>query len=228
MTTRVDIIVPVHNEQGSIDEFYDRVARLGLAERLLFVDNASSDRTVACIERHRDVRVIRHQTNEGYGASIRKGIAASDGEYIVVIDADLEYPPETIPAILDALDTHPVVYASRFIGPRAPAMSLPRRLGNRFVSGLFNLLFGQHTTDLYTGMKGLRRSSLPLSHLRRDGFEHGVELAALIAMAGRRIEEIPVDYHPRRKGRSKMRHIPEGLKLTFHLVSYWVLGRLGR
>jgi len=87
------------------------------------------------------------------------------------------------------------------------------------------VLFGQRTTDLYTGMKGLRRSRLPLSDLHCAGFEHCVELAALVTRAGHRIHEIPVDYHPRRKGRSKMRHVPEGLKLTSHMLAFWLRQR---
>jgi glycosyltransferase involved in cell wall biosynthesis len=220
----VDIIVPVRNEEASIDELCARVARLGLADRLLFVDNGSTDRTVDRVRGHPEVRLIRHARDEGYGASIRDGIAGSDAEHIVVLDADLEYPPETIPTILAALERHAVVYGSRFLGPDPPAMPLARRLGNRIVSTLFNVLFGQRTTDLYTGMKGLRRSLLPLSSLRRSGFEHGVELAALVARSGHRIHEVPVAYRPRIRGRSKMRHLPEAVKL----VSYLLLYRLRR
>src|SRR5262249_1612571 len=96
-----DIVVPVLNEEAGIDEFHDRVARLGYADALLFVDNASTDGTVSRIER-RGSRLIRHARNEGYGASIRDGIAASDGELVVIADADLEYPPEAIPVIVHA------------------------------------------------------------------------------------------------------------------------------
>src|SRR5262245_66096213 len=113
--------------------------RLGYADALLFVDNASIDGTVTQIER-RGSRVLLHTRNEGYGASIRDGIAASDAELVVVIDADLEYPPEAVPVIVEALRTHPVVYASRFLGGRPPDMPVLRRAGNRLVSGLFNLL----------------------------------------------------------------------------------------
>lgn len=217
----LDIVVPVCNEAESIDEFHARVARLGLADALLFVDNASSDGTVAAIERH-GARLVRHVRNEGYGASIRDGIAASDGELVVIIDADLEYPPEAIPAIVDALAVHPVVYGSRFLGPEAPDMAALRRAGNRVVSGLYNLLYRQRTTDLYTGIKGLRRAALPLDRLRRSGFEHCVELGALIRLSGLRIHDVPVTYRPRQRGRSKMRHVPETAKLIAHLVRYWV------
>ena len=222
MPADVDIIVPVHNEEASIDELCERVGRLGLGNRLLFVDNDSTDRTVERIGRHPEARLIRHETDEGYGASIRDGIAASDAEHIIILDADLEYPPETIPTIIEALKHHPVVYASRFLGPEPAAMPLARRLGNGLVSLLFNVLFRQRTTDLYTGMKGLRRGMLPLASLRQSGFVHGVELAALIARSGHRIHEVPVPYRPRRRGRSKMRHLPEAVKLVSYLLLYRV------
>jgi glycosyltransferase involved in cell wall biosynthesis len=217
----LDIIVPVYDEEATVDEFHRRMTRLGYADALLFVDNASTDGTVARILHH-CARVIRHQRNEGYGASIRDGIAASDGDLIIIIDADLEYPPEAVPKIVEALATHSVVYGSRFLGPRVPAMPLARRLGNRVVSAIYDLLFSQATTDLQTGLKGLRRGALPLDALQRSGFEHTVELGALIALAGHRIHDVPVDYRPRQHGRSKMRHVPEVAKLLSLLLGYWL------
>jgi len=225
MSASLDIIVPVLNEEASIDEFHERIARLGYAGAVLYVDNASTDGTIGRIERHR-ARLLRHARNEGYGASIRDGIAATRGELIVIIDADLEYPPEAIPALIEALHTHPVVYASRFLGARPPDMPLARRAGNRAATALCNVLFGQRTTDLQTGMKGLRRSALPLDQLRRDGFEHTIELAALITLADHRIHEVAVEYRPRNRGRSKMHHVPEGVKLITHLLSYWLRCRV--
>jgi len=221
MPRTVDIVVPVYNEEACIDEFYARVERLGYADALIFVDNASTDGTLKRIERHPGLRVIRHTTNEGYGASVRHGIAASDAEFVIIIDADLEYPPESIPAVIGALREHPVVYCSRFLGVQPPAMPLVRRLGNRLVSALCGALFRLHTTDLYTGMKGFQRRALPLEMLARDGFEHGVEIAALITLSGHRIKDLPVEYVPRQTGRSKMRHVPETLKLVYHIFAYW-------
>lgn len=214
------IIVPVFNEEASVDEFYTRVQRLGLSAALIFVDNASSDGTVSRIERYPDVRLIRHASNEGYGASIRHGIEASDAERIIIIDADLEYPPETLPAVLSALDEHAVVYASRFLGQR-PDMPLVRRVGNRLITAIYNLLFRQRTTDFCTGLKGLRRGALPLSALRQNGFEHAIELGAMIALAGQQIHDVPVRYVPRSRGRSKMRHLREALKFIIYLLRYW-------
>jgi glycosyltransferase involved in cell wall biosynthesis len=217
----VDVVVPIYNEEGSLDEFYARVQRIGLGDRLIFVDNASTDGSLARIERYPDVRLIRHSINEGYGASIRDGFSAGSADLVIIIDADLEYAPETIPALLAALRDHPVVYASRFCGPTPPAMPLFRRIGNRVFSLLCNRLFGLRTTDVYTGMKGLRRRAVPVDRLRQNGFVHAAEIAALIALSGHRIHEVPVTYVPRQRGRSKMRHLPETLKLTGYILTCW-------
>ncbi len=219
MTRPVDIIVPILDEVACVDELIARVDRLGLASALIFVDNGSTDGTLERLAHYPHVRVIRHAVDEGYGASIRDGIAASDGEKIVIIDADLEYPPEAIPALLGGLDRAAAIYASRFLGAAPPAMSRLRRAGNGLVTGLYNRLFGQRITDLYTGLKGLRRAALPLDRLTRSGFEHAAEIAAVIAGAGHHIEEIAVDYAPRRRGRAKMRHLREGGKLVACLLT---------
>jgi glycosyltransferase involved in cell wall biosynthesis len=224
MGRTVDIVVPVCNEAGSIDEFYARVDRLGLAEALVFVDNGSTDGTAERLAAHPGARVIRHATNEGWGASVRDGIAASDGERIVIIDGDLEYPPEAIPPLLAALERSPVVYGSRFLGPRAPAMPRSRRLGNRMLSAVYNLLFRQRITDFATGMKGMRRDAVPLARLRQSGWQHGAELAALIAFSGHQIAEIAVEYTPRRSGRSKLRPVREALKVIAYLLAYRIRG----
>jgi glycosyltransferase involved in cell wall biosynthesis len=226
MPRALDIVVPVRNEVDSIDELYARVERLGLADCLIFVDNASTDGTRERLATCARARVIQHASDEGWGASVRHGIAASDGELIVIVDADLEYPPETIPAVLAALGHHPVVYGSRFLGPRPPDMLWRRRAGNGLMSAFYNRLFDQQVTDLATGLKGLRRGAVPLERLRRNGFEHGAEIAALIATAGHRIAEIAVPYTPRRRGRSKMRHLRVALTVVALFVRYRLRGRI--
>lgn len=228
MPRAVDIVVPVFNEEAYIDEFVGRVSGIGYADRLIFVDNASTDGTVERIGRHSQVRLVRHARNEGYGASIRHGIDTGTAEFVVIIDGDLEYPPESIPALVAALERHPVVYCSRFLGARAPDMSAVRRMGNRTMSAVYNLLYRQQVTDLYTGMKGFRRDALPLGALSKNGFEHAAEIATVIAFAGQRIHEIPVEYAPRQRGVSKMRHVPEALKLGFYIVAYRLAGARSR
>jgi glycosyltransferase involved in cell wall biosynthesis len=215
-----DVVVPVYNEEGAVEELVARLVRACPQARLLFVDNASTDRTPDILARHPAVTLIRHAANLGYGRSIVDGIRAGTGERIVMIDGDLEYLPEDVPRLTAALDTAPAVYGSRFLGAHADRQSASafRSLGNRVVTEVFNLLFAQHLTDLYTGLRAVRRSALPAGGLHRPGFELVLEIAALLARAGISIHEIPIGYVPRRTGRSKMRHARETLKFVYHVV----------
>ena len=77
MQPSFDIVVPVRNEESSVAEFYARLDQLGYADRLIFVDNASTDRTRAIIDGFPKGRTIVHEIDEGYGASVRDGIVAS-------------------------------------------------------------------------------------------------------------------------------------------------------
>jgi glycosyltransferase involved in cell wall biosynthesis len=185
---------------------------------LIFVDNGSTDGTLERLHA-RGVETIRHERNEGYGKSLRDGIAGGKGFAVVTIDADLEYPPESIPALLDALQSNPVVYGSRFRSGRGPIMGAARRLGNRLLTGLFNLICRQHLTDLYTGLKAFRRDALDGYRFQESGFTFVVEFAAHVSRSCI-IAEVPVPYHPRSKGRSKMRHVIEAIRGVRALFRY--------
>lgn len=219
----VDVVVPVYNEADSIEELYRRVHHLNVAATIIFVDNASTDDSVARIKRLPGVRLVRHEHNLGYGASIRDGLASARADKVVILDADLEYPPEAIPDMVRALDQHAAVYGSRFLAARKPDMAPLRRFGNRLISAVFNRLYGQRTTDFYTGMKGLRRDAFSRLALEREGFEHVVELGAQLTRLGFKIHEVPVEYSPRSRGVSKMRHLPETLKYVWFVARYWFI-----
>lgn len=223
---RVDVVVPVFNEREMLPRFLDRLQALGLPLNLIFVDNGSTDGTLEFLGAQPEVKIIAHGRNLGYGRSLTDGLLASTAARVIIIDADCEYPPEAIPALLAGLERFPVVYGSRFLDGREMAMSPFRRWGNRGLTGLFNWLYGQSLTDLYTGMKALRRTTFEGLTFTRNGFEQVTELAAKVARRGVRIGEVPVAYAPRQTGRSKMRHIPELLKAV-HCLLYYRVGRHG-
>ena len=215
--TDVDIVVPILNEGASVDELLDRLTRVCPGARLIFVDNGSTDGTLERLTA-RSVETIRHLSNEGYGKSLRDGIAAGTRPVILTIDADLEYPPESVPLLLEALDRSPVAYGSRFAAA-APNMSFTRRLGNRALTSLFNVLCRQRLTDLYTGVKVFRRDILNSARFRECGFVFVVEFAVHAARRCR-ITEVSIPYNPRTRGRSQMRHLSEGLRAIAALVRY--------
>ena len=218
-----DVIIPVFNEAEILENFYRRVCDLNLDLNLIFIDNASSDDSVKIIESFPDVTLIRHQTNEGYGASLIDGMTRCHNDKIIIIDADCEYPPEAIPDMLAALEHHDLVYTSRLLQRNSASdanMPFLKLLGNKIISGLFNLLFGQKTTDLYTGCKGFRRSCIDGLSFNYTGFEHVLEFACMLSRRGYYIVDIPVEFAPRSTGRSKMSHLSETTKFLLLLLYF--------
>jgi len=153
---------------------------------------------------------------------LRDDIRAASSDKIVIIDADCEYPPEAIPDLVNELDEHEVVYTSRFLEEQQSSMPFLKMFGNKVISWLFNLLFDQHVTDLYTGSKGFRREVVADLTMERDGFEHVLEVAARLAKKGIAIHEIPVPFRARQTGKSNMSHVTETLKYLYFLVLYCV------
>lgn len=216
-----DIIVPVFNEEDILEQFYSRLGKLGLDLNLIFIDNGSIDSSLSILESFQDVTIIRHHSNEGYGSSLADGMRHGSCENIIIIDADCEYPPEAIPDILEELRKSDIVYASRLLDRKsAQDANMPyiKLLGNRVISGLFNVLFGQNTTDLYTGCKGFKRQCVKGVSFSRMGFEHVLEFACILSSRGYKIVDIPISYEPRNTGMSKMSHLSETLKFLYVLA----------
>jgi glycosyltransferase involved in cell wall biosynthesis len=216
----VDVVVPIFNEEENVPELLRRLRAACPEARLIFVDNASTDGTRELLAAEPDVTLVRHDRNLGYGQSLVDGVRAGTGDKIVMIDADLEYLPEDVPAVVAALDRYDAVYGSRILGPDRGDMGAPRYWGNRFLTTLFNLLFGQRMTDIYTGIRGFRRAVLDPDSYRRMGFDYILELTAVTARRGGRIGEVPCGYHPRTRGVSEMNHLREFTKFLYWVVHH--------
>jgi len=225
MSSEIDIIIPVYNEEESLPGFYQKLCAQPIAFNPIFIDNGSTDGSLCFLQSIENATIILHQTNKGYGASLRAGIRTARTDKIIIIDADGEYSPEVIPRIVRELDNYDVVHTSRFLGRINDSMKFYKSIGNRIITQLFNLLFHQHLTDLYTGCKGYRRACVASLQLHRNGFEHVLEISARLVKKGIAIKEVPVHYNERVKGTSKMNHILETAKYLVFVIYYFCILR---
>lgn len=217
----VDIIIPVYNEEKSLPAFHQRLSGLPVNIHPIYIDNASTDGSLDYLRTIKGATIIENEHNLGYGGSIRRGIASATSEKIIIIDADCEYPPEIIPAIIDALDQAPVVHTTRWTSRYNSSANRFKYYGNKIITSLFNLLFGQNLTDLYTGCKGYQRLAVAHLDLERNGFEHVLEISAKLVKNDTTISEIPITYSEREIGTSKMNHLTETAKYCFLLIYYF-------
>ena len=224
---RLSVIIPVYNEEQTIDEVIVRVSGVelpGVEKEFVIANDGSTDGTRRIIDAHAwpagaAVHVYHSPINLGKGAAVRIGLAFATGDVLLVQDADLELDPNEYGRLLEPLvhNRADVVYGSRFLGKnrRIPGRT---RMANRFLTALTNLLFGSRLTDMETAYKVMRREALTGIRLRTVGFDIEPELTAKLLLAGRRIVEVPISYKPRTKDEGKKMRWIDGVDAIYALL----------
>jgi len=223
---KLSIIIPVYNEQDSLEKIVERVAAVdfGSIDREIVISNdGSRDGTYQIIQsiqaKYPGIISYHSPTNLGKGAAVRQGIAISSGELITIQDADMELNPEEFPLLLEPLldQKAQVVYGSRFLNSNVK-LNRTSRLANRFLTMLTNLLFGSHLTDMETAYKMFFREALDGIRLRCVHFDFEPEITASLLQKGYHITEIPISYYPRSVQAGKKISWVDGFEAIFTLL----------
>jgi glycosyltransferase involved in cell wall biosynthesis len=215
---RVSFLVPAYNEAATIVDVLEQVSALDFEMQIVVVDDGSTDGTGELAERWRDGRdnvVVVHQQNRGKGAAIRAAIPHLDGEIAVVQDADLEYDPTDVPALIEPIQrgVADVVFGSRLSGGRPQRAYLFWHLvGNRFLSLLTNVLFNTTLSDMETGYKAFRTDVLRSLDLRQNDFAIEPEITAKVCKRKLRVYELPIAYYGRTYAEGKKITWRDGFK----------------
>ena len=224
---KLSVIIPVYNESRTIREIIQRVQAVGLADEIVVVDDGSTDGTRQVLSElgsagqplRFSLRVILHEKNQGKGAAVYTGIQNTSGDVILVQDADLEYDPRDIPALLKPLQEGiaDVVYGSRFLGgPRRPTMFW-HMVANQLLTLMTNILYDTILTDMETGYKLFRRQVVANMKIRSRRFDFEPEFTAKVLKMKARIFEVPITFNPRDYDEGKK----IGLKDAF--IAVWTL-----
>ncbi len=211
------VIVPTFNESDNVAELIGRVSScLGRRDmEILFVDDSNDDtpRVIEQVAAKSPVPVrLMHRPpglrHGGLAGAVTAGLGAARGRYVVVMDGDLQHPPELLPSLLAVLQggDKDVVVASRYSGTGA-ASGLAgswRRHVSRGSTTLARALFpqrvGRRCTDPMTGFFGLDRESVDLDRLQARGFKILLEI---LVSHDLRVEEVPFTFAERHSGVSK-------------------------
>jgi glycosyltransferase involved in cell wall biosynthesis len=221
---KVSFLVPAHNEERTIGTVIERVRALPFEKQIVVGDDGSTDGTAAVLAAAAgpDLLVVA-QENRGKGAAIRAAIPYADGDICVIQDADLEYDPADVPALIQPIldGVADVVYGSRLSGGRPQrAYLFWHRVGNRVLSLLTGVLYNTTLTDMETGYKAFRTEVLRSLDLREDGFSIEPEITGRICRQKLRVYELPISYFGRTYA--------EGKKITWRdgFKALWVLVRV--
>src|ERR1700674_2986144 len=201
---RISVVVPVYNEEETVAQVLESLSKVPLDLEVVVIDDASTDRTWEILQelRTREVfatyRFVRHDHNQGKGAGLRTGFGLVSGDIVTVQDADMEYDPQDLPALVrkwqEAGDEKVAIYGKRDLS----SQKFTTRWGNKFLTTITNLLYGCHIHDMetcYKMMPGVLARALPMEGRR---FEIEPEITACIVQAGYKILEVPISYSPRK------------------------------
>src|SRR5882757_7850311 len=203
--TCVSIIVPAFNEARTIARVLERVAAQkidGIELEIIVIDDGSTDGTRELLAKRPDLyaRFIPRAANGGKGAAVKDGINAATGEYVLIQDADLEYDPVDYAKLFKPILLHEadVVMGSRFVAPEITRIFyFTHKLGNMFITLMFNVFNNTTFTDIYCGYLVYRRRLLDANSLRTMGWQQHAEMLTRVVRASSATYEVPVSYHGR-------------------------------
>ena len=223
----LSVIMPVYNEEGTIEEIVSRVLAVPLPIELIVVDDGSTDKTRALLSKlaeGRQLKVFLQDENRGKGAAVRKGFAEARGDIFIIQDADLEYSPEEYPELIDLIvrGKADAVYGSRFLG-RHRAFLFTHYLGNRFLTLVTNVLYNTILTDMETCFKAIRADRVRQMTLRSNRFGIEPEITAKLFKMGCRVYEVPITYEGRGYEEGKKISWKDGLEALWVLLKYRVV-----
>ena len=226
----LSVVIPAYNEASTIETIVERVRAAPFEKEIIIVDDASTDGTCAKLDRLEqddDIRVVRHERNQGKGAALRSGFPLARQDIVVVQDADLEYDPRDYAQLVEPIleGRADVVYGSRFVGGHSHRMLyFWHALGNRCVTLLSNLFTNLNLTDMETGYKVFRREVIQQIRIEEDRFGFEPEITAkLVKQPGIRVYEVGVSYAGRTFEDGKKIDWRDGLHAVWCIVKYNLL-----
>jgi glycosyltransferase involved in cell wall biosynthesis len=228
----LSVVMPVYNEEDTLEAIIRRVREVPLKIELVCVDDGSSDASREILHRLEAEglvdRVILHDKNRGKGRALATGFAAASGGVVVIQDADLEYDPLEYRKLLEPIldDRADVVFGSRFLGGEPHrVLYFWHYVGNRFLTLLSNMVTNLNLTDMETCYKCFRIEVLEGLEIEERGFGVEPELTAKIARAGWRVFEVGVSYSGRTYAEGKKINWKDGFRAMHCIAKYGIVRR---
>jgi len=218
----LSVIVPVYNEVNTIRQILEKINALDIDKEIIVVDDGSCDGTSKILRdiEYANIRIIHHSSNRGKGAAFLTGLTNAKGEFVIIQDADLEYDPAEYIKLIEEIkkDNVDVVLGVRFT-KGYHGLLIPK-LGNRFLTGLLNILFAAQLNDFLTCYKLLRKDTLDKLKLASCGFSIDIEIIAKVLRRKLHIKQVPISYRPRSYAEGKKIKWMDGIRYIVNIIKY--------
>lgn len=231
---KLSVLIPVYNEERTVEEVVRRVCAVPLPKEIILVDDGSKDQSRLVLERIRQnseqtadpanrLKIVFQPSNQGKGAALKKALSHVTGDIVIIQDADLEYDPRDYSALLEPIKNGlaDVVYGTRFAGGGAHrVLFFWHSMGNRLLTLVSNMLTNLNLSDMEVGYKVFRAQVLQGIELKSSRFGFEPEITMKLAKKGCRFYEVPISYHGRTYEEGKKITWKDGVAALYYMIRF--------
>jgi len=223
----LSIVVPAYNEQSTIRIVIEELRKVPNLLEIVVVNDGSTDGTREILEQlaseYSELEVIHHLQNKGKTAALKTGFQATQGDIVIVQDADLEYNPQEIPDVIEPIldNKADVVYGSRFLVRKAArVLYFSHYIANKFLTFLSDVFTNVNITDVETCYKAFRGDIIRNMIIKSKGFGFEIEVTAKVAKLKCRIYEVPISYYGRTYEEGKKIGLKDGIQAIWYIIYF--------
>lgn len=219
----ISIFIPTYQEAGNIGEMVKRTktSTRSYSTEIIVVDGGSKDGTPDIAQKAGATKVIRFPNKRGKGIELWEAFQIAKGDYIIEIDADLQFDPEQIPLFIKAFEKGAdVVIARRENYKQSP---LWRTIGNRSLSLLTTIVLRYPIHDVLAGFKAARREVMLSLKLKEKGFMYESEIVVKTVRMKYKLAQIPVRYKRRMRENSQVSLVKDGLRFAISIIYFGLI-----
>tara|TARA_X000000368_G_C23029054_1_gene711585 strand:- start:807 stop:1496 length:690 start_codon:yes stop_codon:yes gene_type:complete len=223
---KISILVPLYNEENTVIEILEKVNKQNnetVSLEVIVIDDGSTDGSAELLSKNVELynHFIKLKKNSGKGAAIKEGLKIATGDYILFQDADLEYDPNDYSKIFYVIENFnaEVIIGSRNLSPDyIRVYNFFHKLGNKIITGIFNLLNNTTFTDIYSCYLCIKKESIDINKIKSKGWEQHAEILSLAIQNSTIHYEVPISYSGRtfEEGKKiKGRHVFKVIYMIF-------------
>lgn len=205
----ISIVIPVYNEENTIYSILNSLPNRNYFE-IIVIDDHSIDKSVSEIEKaqkKREIILIKHKKNKGYGKALLTGIKKSKGNIIVTMDGDGQHNPEDIYSLIKPIlnNEADISIGSRYLGTYHYKLPVSTRLGELIVEKVTHLIFGQKIESNQGGFRAFDRKIIKIfNNIQYNNYAFTTEVIIRALLYGYRIVECPIKLIDRVHGKSRI------------------------
>jgi len=213
--TKVSVVIPAYNEAQTIGNIIEEVKSLYPDFEIIVIDDHSADST-AEVAKNAGAFVHSHPYNIGNGASIKAGIRIASGDILVFMDADDQHEPKDIEKLIEHFPEFDMVVGDRSKGSNA---SIHRSVANKIYTWFARYVANFPIQDLTSGFRAVKSDiARDFSYLLPNSYSYPTTLTLSVIKCGRALKYIPIDGKRRKKGKSNIKILKDGIRFFLIII----------